>query len=69
MLVAVDGEALLEGELEPVAACDAVSSPVVEVLVRNDALHAFEITVGGCGALGEDARGVEDIEPLDTRQG
>src|SRR5690606_765408 len=35
-LVAVDGQALLQGELEHVAAGDAVAGPVVEVLVGDD---------------------------------
>eukprot|EP00965_Chrysotila_dentata_P155076 5123851-Pleurochrysis_carterae.AAC.2 len=42
VLVAEDGEPLLERQLEPVAARDAVAAPVVEVLVRNHALHARE---------------------------
>ena len=48
LLVAEDGEALLEGQLEPVAARDAVARPVVEVLVRNHPLHPLEVGVGGC---------------------
>ena len=36
-LIAVDGEAFLEGKLEPVAAGDAVAGVVVEVLVAHDA--------------------------------
>ena len=46
--VAEDGEALLERELEPVAARDAVAGPVVEVLVRDDPLHPLEVEVRGC---------------------
>ena len=48
LLVAEDGEALLEGQLEPVAARDAVARPVVEVLVRNHPLHPLEVGVRGC---------------------
>jgi hypothetical protein len=40
LAVTVHGEALLERELEPVAARHAVAGPVVEVLVPHDALHA-----------------------------
>jgi hypothetical protein len=47
LLVAEDGEALLEGELEPVAARDPVAGPVVEVLVRDHRLHSLEVRVGG----------------------
>ncbi len=36
-LVAEDGQALLQAELEPVPAGDAVAGPVVEILVRDDA--------------------------------
>ena len=55
--VAVDGEPLLERELEPVTARDAVARPVVEVLVRDDALHALEVGVGRGRLLGEHAPG------------
>jgi hypothetical protein len=47
LLVAEDGETLLEGELEPVAARDPVAGPVVEVLVRDHRLHRLEVRVGG----------------------
>ena len=46
-LVAEDGEAFLEAELEPVAAGDAIAGPVVEVLVGDDAFDGFEVGVGG----------------------
>ena len=42
LLVAEDGQPFLEAELEPVAAGDAVAGPVVEVLVRDDALDGLE---------------------------
>ena len=48
LAVTKHGEALLEGQLEPVAARDAVARPVVEVLVRNHPLHPLEVGVGGC---------------------
>mmetsp|Transcript_24 Transcript_24/g.72 ORF Transcript_24/g.72 Transcript_24/m.72 type:complete len:280 (+) Transcript_24:1752-2591(+) len=64
MLVAEDGEPLLEGQLEPVAARDPVARPVVEVLVSNDALHTLIVGVCSGRRLGEHTRGVEDVEAL-----
>mmetsp|Transcript_41491 Transcript_41491/g.91159 ORF Transcript_41491/g.91159 Transcript_41491/m.91159 type:complete len:303 (-) Transcript_41491:399-1307(-) len=64
VLVAEDGEPLLERQLEPVAARDAVAAPVVEVLVRNHALHALVVGVSGGRGLGEHARRVEHVEAL-----
>mmetsp|Transcript_9555 Transcript_9555/g.31582 ORF Transcript_9555/g.31582 Transcript_9555/m.31582 type:complete len:469 (-) Transcript_9555:2-1408(-) len=64
VLVAEDGEALLQGELEPVSAGDAVAGPVVEVLVRDDAEDAVVVAVRGSRGLGEDAGRVEDVEAL-----
>ena len=40
-LVAEDGQAFLQRQLEPVAAGDAVAGPVVEILVRDDGLDAL----------------------------
>ena len=63
-LVAEDGEALLQRELEPVAASDAIAGPVVEVLMGDDALDALEGRIG-CGLrMREHRRRVEDVEPL-----
>ena len=63
-LVAVDREAFLERELEPVAAGDAVAGPVVEVLVRDHLVDAEVVVVGrGVGAR-EDVLRVEDVEAL-----
>ena len=45
-LIAEDGQAFLQAELEPVAAGDAVAGPVVEIFVRDDALDAGVIVVG-----------------------
>ena len=64
LLVAVDGETFLETELKPVAAGDAVAAPVVEILVRDDALDALKILVrGGVGACQHELV-VEDIQAL-----
>ena len=45
-LVAEDRQPLLQAELEPVAAGDAVAGPVVEVFVGDDRLDAGEVVVG-----------------------
>ena len=63
-LIAEDGEALLQAQLEPIAAGDAVAGPVVEVLVGDDPLHPLEVQVGGGVRAGQDRLGVEDVEPL-----
>lgn len=63
-LVAKDSQALLERELEPVPHCDPVSSPVVEVLVSDDAQDALVVAVGGCQRVGEHVGGVEYVEAL-----
>jgi hypothetical protein len=64
LLVAEDGQALLEAELEPVAAGDAVAGPVVEILVRDDALDAGEVLHRWRCRAGQDVLGVEDVEAL-----
>ena len=63
-LVAEDRQALLEAQLEPVAAGDPVAGPVVEILVSHDAFDAFEIHVGGGRRIGQQQGRVEDIQPL-----
>ncbi len=63
-LVAEDREALLERELEPVAAGDAVAGPVVEVLVADDGFDAVVVAVGGRGGAGQHVLRVEDVEAL-----
>ena len=64
LLVAEHGEPLLEAQLEPVAAGDAVAGPVVEVLVADDRLDGGVVGVGRRLGVGEDVAGVEDVEPL-----
>ena len=64
LLVAEHGEPLLEAQLEPVAAGDAVAGPVVEVLVADDRLDVGVVGVGRGLGVGEDVAGVEDVEPL-----
>jgi hypothetical protein len=46
-LVAEYREAFLEAQLEPVAAGDPVSRPIVEIFVRDDPGDIIEIGVGG----------------------
>ena len=54
----------IRDRLEPVATGDAVAGPVVEVLVRDDALDGREIGIGGRGRRGQHVLGVEEVEPL-----
>ncbi len=64
LLVPVDRKALLEAELEPIPAGDAVARPVVEVFVCDDALDALKIVVG-CGVGPRQHKlVVEDVESL-----
>ena len=64
LLVAEDGEAFLERQLEPVAARHAVAGPVVEVLVADHALDGRVVVVGRGGGIGEHQAAVEDVEAL-----
>ena len=63
-LLAEHGEPLLERQLEPVAAGDAVSRPIVEILVRDDPVDGEEIGVGRGIGPREHVLGVEEIEAL-----
>jgi hypothetical protein len=63
-LVAEDGQAFLQAQLEPVAAGDAVAGPVVEILVGHDAFDALVVHVGGGLGLGQQQGAVEDVQPL-----
>ncbi len=60
--IAIDGETFLQAQLEPVAQRDAIAGPVVKVLVADDALDVFEVIVGRCVGIGQQARRVEDVE-------
>ena len=64
LLVAKDGEAFLERQLEPVAAGHAVAGPVVEVLVADHRLDRRVVVVGRGGRIGEHEPAVEDVEAL-----
>ena len=63
-LVAEHREAFLQRQLEPVAAGDAVASPVVEVLVGDHTFNPLKFSVGGGFGVGQHQLGVEDIEAL-----
>ena len=63
-LVAEDGEAFLQAELEPVPAGDAVSGPVVEIFMGDDRLDIGVVRVGGGLRSGEDIFVVEDVQSL-----
>ena len=61
-LLAIDGQAFLEAELEPVAAGDPVSGPVVEVFVTDHGEDMAEIVVRGMQRIGQEVLRVEDVE-------
>ena len=63
-LIAEDGEALLQGELKPVAAGDAVTAPVVEIFVSNHALDSLQLRISGCFGISQHQLRIEDIETL-----
>ena len=52
-LVAEDRQALLQAELEPVAAGDPVAGPVVEVLVGDDPFDPLIVGVRGGFRVGQ----------------
>ncbi len=62
--VAEHRQPFLEAQLEPVAAGDAVAGPVVEILMGDDRLDAFEIGIRGGLRRSQNAGGVENIQPL-----
>ncbi len=64
LVVAVDRQAFLEAELEPVAAGHAVAGPVVEIFVGDDRLDIRIVLVGGDFRVGQHVFVVEDVEPL-----
>ena len=63
-LIAEDGEPLLQRQLKPVAAGDAVAGPIVEILMRDDGFDPLVIGVGRGVGLGQHIARVEDVEPL-----
>ena len=63
-LVAVHGQALLQGQLEPVAAGDAVAGPVVKVLVSDDPLDRTVVHVRRRLRSRQHQPAVEDVQRL-----
>ena len=63
-LIAKDGQALLEAELKPIAAGDAIAGPIVKIFVSDDALDAGVIVVGRRLRRGQHIFVVEDVEAL-----
>src|SRR5260370_252397 len=61
LLFPKDGQPFLERQLKPVAACDPVSGPVVEILVRDGPVDEAKIEVGGDIGPGQHQLGVEDV--------
>ncbi len=63
-LVAENRQSFLQRELEPVTAGDAVAGPVVEILVRDNAVDVLEVRVSRHVGARQHVLGVEDVEPL-----
>jgi len=64
LLFAKDCQALLQAQLKPVAAGDAVAGPVVEVLVADHRFDVGVVDVGGHLRIGQHVPGVEDVQAL-----
>ena len=63
-VVAIDGQAFLEAQLEPITTRDAVAGPVVEIFMRDDRLDIGVIGIGRGLGMGKDVLVVEDVQPL-----
>ena len=64
LLVAEHGQPFLQAQLKPVAAGDAVTGPVVEILMRDHRLDPVVVVVGGRRRAGQHKARVEDIQPF-----
>ncbi len=64
LLVAEDGQALLEAELKPVAAGHPVAGPVVKVFMGDHTFDALEIGIGGRLGIRQDIFRVENVQTL-----
>ena len=64
LLIAEYGQPFLQTQLKPVAAGDPVTSPVVKILVRDDAFDQFIITVGRRFGTGQNVFGIKDVQAL-----
>lgn len=64
-LIAKNGQPFFQGKLEPVAAGDPVTGPVVEIFVTDDRFDVGVIGIGRDSRVGQDVPGVEDVQSLD----
>ena len=64
LLIAKDRQTLLQAQLKPVPAGDAVAGPIVEILMRDDRLDPGEIIIRRGFGAGQHDLGVEDVQPL-----
>mmetsp|Transcript_84278 Transcript_84278/g.161105 ORF Transcript_84278/g.161105 Transcript_84278/m.161105 type:complete len:200 (+) Transcript_84278:1606-2205(+) len=60
--VTINRKAFLQRKLEPVSACNAVPGPIVEILMTNDTLDTFIVSISGCRRFGQCQRRVEYVE-------
>ena len=63
-MISEDSETLFEAQLEPIATRHTVATPVMEILVPNNALDAFVVVIGRRILTSQDILGVKDIELL-----
>ena len=63
-LVSEHRQALFEGQLKPVTTGDAITRPVVEILVTNHGLDQFVVAVGSGLRIGQNIFGVEQVKAL-----
>ena len=63
-LIAVDGQALFEAKLKPIATGDAIAGPVVKILMSNDAFDPLKIRVRRGLFRGQNTGRVEHVQPL-----
>ncbi len=64
LLLAVDGQAFLQAQLEPVAAGHAVAGPVVEILVADHCLDLRVVGIGRDRRIGQHIARAEKIQAL-----
>ena len=53
LLVAENGKALFQAELEPIAAGNAVTRPIMEIFMGDNAFNTFEIHIGRAFTVSE----------------
>ena len=62
LLIAEDGQSLFQAQLEPVTAGDAVTGPVMEILVADDAFDIKVVFIGSGVGTCQYVFGVKDVE-------